>query len=361
MLPLGVPVSVRRPAVLHTTVPLTRRDQPCVGAEFVDGSARGGERRRIRLIVVDHAHPTAVGPAHQVQWPPVHGYVPRAPTVLPGPPGVVPDTCDAAPAVRLHETLPFAGRSRPLPHRSRRLRGRPRRHQYRCKSHRERRCEQPPQHPASYGGPGGVCGRLRRVRGAGGHGGDRRGRRGARWLWLQWLTGSQCLPLPRPEQGGPMTHARRATRMRDAIGPGFLSPLRPRSGMLADRGHVSGVYGAPGLRRFESISRSGGAGHIVFLSKQLGATGGNCFTTVNEPSSERKLGTQKITTPHTEGHPNEGHVVSAFLRPCSAPGGSGAEPRHHPPLGGVAGITPQTRDGPASSVSCGLTRTTGCG
>lgn len=75
--------------------------------------------------------------------------------------------------------------------------------------------------------------------------------------------------------------------------------------MLADRGHVSGVYGAPGLRRFKRISRGGGAGHIVFLSRQLGATSGNCFTTVNEPSSERKPGTRKITTARTEGHPND--------------------------------------------------------
>ncbi|GAA4549114.1 hypothetical protein GCM10023097_35120 [Streptomyces collinus] len=95
--------------------------------------------------------------------------------------------------------------------------------------------------------------------------------------------------------------------------------------MLADRGHVCGVYGAPGLRRFERISRSGGAGHIVFLSEQFGATSGNCFTTFNEPSSERKPGTRKIATPHTEGHPNDGH----------------------PPLGGVVWITPQTRDRPA--------------
>src|SRR5688500_7164393 len=55
-----------------------RLAQSLAGGEGVHGGAGGVERRRVRAVVVDHAQPGAVGPAHQVQGTAVEGDVPVA-------------------------------------------------------------------------------------------------------------------------------------------------------------------------------------------------------------------------------------------------------------------------------------------
>src|SRR5690349_16069181 len=52
--------------------------QPLAGGEGVRGGTGGVERCRVGAVVVDHAQPGAVGPAHQVQGAAVEGDVPVA-------------------------------------------------------------------------------------------------------------------------------------------------------------------------------------------------------------------------------------------------------------------------------------------
>src|SRR3954454_1896190 len=99
MTPLCSLAAARRTAVAHAAAACVPHAQPCGGAEFVHSRARRGERGRIRLVVVDHGHPTAVHATHQVQWPAVHGDVPRAGDVTPRHPVVVSDADDAPSAV----------------------------------------------------------------------------------------------------------------------------------------------------------------------------------------------------------------------------------------------------------------------
>src|SRR3954467_13371760 len=47
--------------------------QPLPGAEFVDGRPGRLQRGPVRVVVVDHAQPGAVGATHQMQRVAVHG------------------------------------------------------------------------------------------------------------------------------------------------------------------------------------------------------------------------------------------------------------------------------------------------
>lgn len=144
--------------VAREPVSVSRRAQFRGGTQLIDGCSSRRKRRRIRLVVVDHGHPSAVCPPHQMQRVSVHRDVPRRGRGR-GADGVEAPAADDAPAsVRLTEPLHFrfaAGRPRLRQERDER----------RPRSRREQRCQQPPSVPWPRPVRGGckptACGRCR--------------------------------------------------------------------------------------------------------------------------------------------------------------------------------------------------------
>src|SRR5215210_311268 len=65
--PLCALAAAGRTAVVRAAAACVPYAQPGGVAEFVHRRARRGEGCRIRLVVIDHGHPTAVHATHQVQ------------------------------------------------------------------------------------------------------------------------------------------------------------------------------------------------------------------------------------------------------------------------------------------------------